>query len=127
MNSQKITFRLDKDIHGYPPDDWETLWTNEVEEGVYSIDNIPFYVKEISPADLVTALTKGGRLYFNGIVQKSDKSVVRVIIYDESKVLNVRADLRTMGCESEQSHIPNLIAVEVPADVVLDSVLAFLD
>ena len=42
---EKIMFRLAKDPDGYPPDDWETLWAYEVEPGLYSIDNVPFFAR----------------------------------------------------------------------------------
>jgi hypothetical protein len=55
----KIAFPLDRDEDGYPPDDVETLWGWETKPGLYCIDNIPFFVKGISPGDVVSAKRAG--------------------------------------------------------------------
>jgi hypothetical protein len=59
---------------------------------------------------------------------------VRVIVHRESRnddelravVGGVRQALQAIGCSTELSHIPNLIAVDIPPDVNYQSVAAFL-
>ena len=58
----KIRFELQQGENGYPPDRWETVWANEVQPGVYAIDNIPFFVRGISSEDVVEAKDDGGGL-----------------------------------------------------------------
>jgi hypothetical protein len=124
---QKIIFQLEKDEDDYPPNDYETLWASHVDGDLYSIDNIPFFVREISSGDVVKIKRKDGRLFFDAVVNESRNSVLRIIAYDEREIARLRQDLNEMGCESELSHIPNLIAVEVPETVCLEDVMSFLD
>jgi hypothetical protein len=122
----KIVFPLPKEADGYPHDAAETLWAWEKAPGLYSIDNIPIFVKGISCGDVVSATGDGEVLDFAALVESSDNSVFRVYVFDETKVRTVREELLSLGCESELSHVPNLIAVEVPADVAIGPFLTHL-
>lgn len=124
---KKIVFKLEKEEDDHPPNEWESLWATENRNGLYVIDNIPFFVRDISCGDTVSVLEKDGKLFFERVVKKSLNSVLRVITFDPAAVPQLRAQLFNLKCESEQSHIPNLIAVEVPATTDLDLVLEFLD
>jgi len=122
----KIHFKLDKDEDGYPPDDWEGIWAQEVAPGLYRIDNIPFFVRGISCDDIVSASVEGDELEFKELVQPSGNSVLRIIAVDKSGVGKLREQLRQMQCESELSDIPGFLSVEVPAIVNIDPILNFL-
>jgi hypothetical protein len=113
----KISVELPQDENGYPPDRWESVWANEVQPGVYAIDNVPFFIRGISSGDLVEAKDEGEGLVFCKLVRASGNSVVRLYISDASQVQNVRAEFMALGCESELSHLPKLISLEVPEDV----------
>lgn len=123
---KRIFFRLQKDETGYPPDDWESLWASEIEMGLYSIDNIPFFVRGISWGDIVSAEPKQGELRFKQLERQSGHSVLRIIVYDVSEVEDLRKDLQHLECDTEKSHVPGLIAVDVPSTVSLDEVIEFL-
>ncbi len=123
---EKIMFRLQKDADGYPPDDWETLWAYEVEPGLFSLDNVPFFARGVSWGDVVSAERKGKELHFNEVVRPSQHSVLRVIVYDRSKVGEMHQKLKEMGTDTEQSHLPSLLTVDVPPAVDLDSLREFL-
>src|SRR5262245_13795257 len=101
---QKVVFRLekDKDDDGYPPNDWETLWGVEVGPSLFRIDNIPFFVRGVSCGDLVSVNEVDGELRFDTVVERSGHSVLRVVIYDKSRVQDVREALHQMGVETEQ-------------------------
>src|SRR5437763_1836974 len=107
-NYQKVRFELQQDEGGYPPDRWERLWAYEVEPGLYSVDNIPFFVKGVSSDDLISTELRDGELQFKNVVRPSKNSVFRVYVSDVSEVQSAREDFRGLGCESEQSHIPKL-------------------
>ena len=124
---KKIVFRLKQDEDGYPPDTWESLWAYETEPGQYTIDNIPFYVKNISSGDVVAVDQDGTELRFQKLVQASTNSVFRLYFSDLSDVKAIRQRLRHLGCESEQSHIPKLIAVEIPGTVSIEPVARLFD
>ena len=101
---EKVIFRLEKDAGGYPPDDWESLWAYEVEPGLYSIDNVPFFARGVSWGDVVSVERRGNELHFKEVVRPSRHSVIRVIVYDSSQVAQVHENLKSMKCDTEQSH-----------------------
>ena len=125
-NQKKIVFELEQDADGYPPDRLESVWANEVEPGHYAIDNIPFFIKGISCGDIVLAEEIGGELRFKDIVRPSLNSVLRLYVSDMADVQIVRNSFRDLGCPSEQSHIPALIAVEIPGTVAFAPIAALL-
>jgi len=127
-NLVKVAFELQQDEEGYPPDKWETLWASVTgQNGSYCIDNIPFYAKGISSGDLVYAENREGQLVFIRLIQPSTNSVFRLYVADENDVKSARDSFRELGCESEQSHIPKLFAVEIPGSVAIDPVAALLE
>jgi uncharacterized protein DUF4265 len=118
---------LKKDEDGYPPDRWERMWAFKTEPGRYTIDNIPFFVRGISSGDVVSAEWDGDRLMFKELVRPSLNSVFRLIIYDAGAVQSVRDRFRAIGCASELSHLPKLIAVEVPGTINFETVAKLLE
>lgn len=123
---EKIFFRLEKDEDGYPPDNWETLWAFEIEDGLYTLDSIPFFVRGVSWKDVVSVEREGNELHFTKIVRPSDHSVLRVIVFDESEIEKTRQNLQQIGCDTEQSHIPGLLSIDCPPSVEVNRVLEFL-
>ena len=114
---KKISFELEQDADGYPPDKWESLWASQEEPGLYRVGNIPFYVKGISSEDVVTALPNEGQLQFERLVRSSGNSVVRLYVSDLSDMQAARDSFRKLGCESELHSNPKFVAVEIPAKV----------
>jgi hypothetical protein len=114
---KKIVFELEQDADGYPPDKWESLWGYAVEDGQYCIDNIPFYAKGVSSGDVVTVVSKEGRLQFERVVRPSGNSVVRLYVSDVSDMQATRDSFRELGCESELHSNPKFVAVEIPSTV----------
>lgn len=123
----KVIFELEQDADGYPPVGSEALWACEREEGIFELDNIPFFARQVSSGDLVRATrNEWGEWIFTEIVKPSGNSTFRLCIYDESRVQKVRDDLRALGCPSELANIPKLIAVEVPAESPIDPFLNYI-
>jgi len=127
MKSMKVCFELEKDENGYPPDKWETLWTNEIAPGLYSVDNIPFYVYGISSEDVVSAEEDDEQLVFKKLVRPSSNTVFRLYVSDVAEMQTIRDEFWTLGCESELSNLPKLLAVEVPGNVNFGPVAAILE
>jgi hypothetical protein len=127
MNKTKMTFILKKDGDGYPPDDTETVWVEDLGKSQYRIDNIPFYIRDISPDDIVEGEFSAGRLVFRRLLIRSKLSVIRVIFFDQSKSDIVMASLVANGCRWEGSHLSNLYSVELPPSVKLEAIRSFLD
>ncbi len=124
---KKILFKLERDAEGYPPNDWEMLWAYETENGLYFIDNVPFYVRDLSWGDVVSVEELNGELHFKEVMRRSQNSVIRVIVYDHLDVQPLRAALEGLRCETEQSHVPSLISVDISPSVSFDEVTTFLD
>jgi hypothetical protein len=123
----KVVFELEKDEDDYPPADYEGLWAIPVGEGLFQIDNIPFFAQEIALGDVVSAIPEGGELRFQQVVRPSGHRTLRLIIYDKEQVPAVRKLLEERGCASEGSHIPGLISVDVPPSVSLAMLRSLLD
>jgi hypothetical protein len=113
----KVVVPLEKDEDDYPPADYENLWAVPVGEGLFRIDNIPFFAQSIALGDIVAASPEEGLLRFKEVVQPSGHSTVRLILYDEAEVPKVLEHFKQLGCDSERSHIPGLIAIDVPPSI----------
>ena len=127
-NLVKIGFELEQDEEGYPPDRWETLWAQpEKQEGLYRIDNIPFYARGISSGDVVAAEYNDNQLQFAHLVSPSPNSVFRLYVAEVTDMQCTRDAFRALNCESELSNIPKLVAIEVPGTVAIEPVSALLE
>lgn len=127
MDHTKILFEYDGDT----PEqcELEGVWACPVSDG-FKIDNIPFYVREIALDDIVTAENDaGGMLRYKELVRSSGHSTIRLWFAKnkEEHIASVRQMLRDLGCESEQSDRPRLVAVDVPPSVSYECVRAVLD
>lgn len=117
----KILFELKKDEDGYPPADVEQLWAEPLGNNLFKIDSVPFYVKGISCEDVVEASPDSeGELRFRSLVKPSGHNTLRVIVFRESpdprpladRVADLRNQLAKIGCSTELSHVPGLVAVD---------------
>jgi hypothetical protein len=107
----------------------EAMWAVPVKNG-YKIDNIPFYAREIALEDVVSATCdSGGMLRFDRLVEESGHSTVRLWFAKgrEGDVPRVRQELRDLGCASELSDLPRLVAVDVPSSVPYEVVRPILE
>jgi len=119
-NLVKIFFELQQDEEGYPPVTCESVWATPVAQGLYRLGNIPFFARGVAYEDVVSAVRMDdGTLGFVEVVRPSGHSTLRVIAYEESDAPVLRHKLEEIGCDTEQSHIPNLFAVDVPSSVSL--------
>jgi hypothetical protein len=122
----KINFRLERDNDDYPPQDIESMWAVPVGSDTYRLDNVPFFVRGVSSADIVRAKQEDGVLFFASLVEAGGHSTVRVLFWDRNETQAVRDELRAMGCSSEGTHIPGLVAVDIPPSVRYADVRDFL-
>ncbi|HYO54095.1 DUF4265 domain-containing protein [Archangium sp.] len=127
----KIIIPLEQDEDGYPPAGAESLWAVQVGEGRFQVQNIPFFAPGIAWGDIISATPEEpGResvLRYQQIVHRSGHSTLRVFIYDESEVPAVCTLLEQLGCDTERSHLPRLVAIDVPPEVSLEKVRKLLD
>lgn len=123
----KILFEYDSGAVGSK--EVESMWAIPTVEG-FMLDNIPFYAREISAGDVVSASSDpDGMLRFEALVTPSRHSTVRLWFAKdcESEVPRVRQELRDLGCPSELSDLPRLVAVDIPPTISYDIVRNLLD
>lgn len=113
-------------VDGYPPEEWEGLWATPMGNGHFKIDNIPFYAKNLSCDDIVEATRQGSEYVFQRVVEPSENSTIRVMLYDLAGEDAVRKVLNAMGCSIEGTGTPGLIAVNVPRET-LEEVIETLE
>ena len=81
-NFYKLSVDLKEGWHGFSN---ETLWGEKVGEGLYRIDNIPFFANGISDGDIVKAeVSEDGLLKVKEVVERSGQVNCRVIFEDET-------------------------------------------
>lgn len=122
----RIEFELEQDEDGYPPATSEVLWAMQTDDGLWQIDNIPFFVYGIALGDVVEAHGEGAPLKFERVVRIGHHATLRVVLSKTAEVARIRAALKALGCSSEGSHISILIAVDVPPEVEVEAVRALL-
>ena len=110
----KMLVHLEQDEDGYPPTTEESLWVLPLGEGLFQVDNIPFFAWDIALGDVVAAELEEGMWRFRKVVHRSGHATLRLIIYDVAEVPAVIERFAMLGCLSERSHIPGLIALDVP-------------
>jgi Domain of unknown function (DUF4265) len=127
---RRIGFPLERDEDGYPPAENEWLWASDA-AGLWSVDNIPWYSRDVSFGDLVEVDEDvEAQLWFRRTAEPSGHSTFRVLVreQDPGPVAALRTRLEALGCSSEQwsEELP-LLAVDVPAEVDIEPVIAMLD
>lgn len=122
----KIIVPLEQDEDGYPPAGSERLWAIRAGEGRYQIDNIPFFARDLALGDIVSAVPEEGAdegiLRYHQVLEPSGHSTFRILVNDESQVPEVCGLLEQLGCGTERSHLPRLVAIDIPPEVSLSAV-----
>lgn len=113
-----------------PGGEFETMWATPVGDHRYRLENSPFYAYQVSWLDVVEALPDSDGLpVFKRMIAKSGHRTVRLIInpgVDEAPARRQVLDhLVTLGC-SWEGYNPRYFSIDVPAEVDLAAVAAFL-
>jgi hypothetical protein len=124
---KRVIFPLKKDSDGYPPNDWESLWAKEIKPGLFEIDNTPFFIKGISPYDIITTQIIEDEHYFEELVSTSGHSVIRVVFFDESAFDLLGKKLKELHCSVEVMNINKFITISIPPTTALNQVLLLLE
>lgn len=125
---EKIFFHLTV-MDGYPPVSTESLWAQKTQEGYFKIDNIPFYSKEVSLGDIVSAQKKNGDgLRYEKTIRHSRNSTLRILFFNESETFQagVLNSLIERGCEWEAFN-KNFYAVNIPIQINIEDIYELLD
>ena len=79
----------------------ETIWAKPLENGLYQIDNIPFYAPNVSNKDIIAVEDDEGVLYFDDLIEASGHSTIQIIFFDDSKSNDLLKKLEEIGCKWE--------------------------
>lgn len=122
----KILFDLER-VDDYPPFEVESVWAVKIVDGMFRIDNIPFYVRGLALGDVVRAKPMAdGSLQFDSIAKSSGHSTLRVVFFEADIREEVCKEIEALGCQWEGAYEPSLIAVDVPPSSDLSAVLKVL-
>jgi len=124
---EKVFFHLECDAEGYPPVSSESLWATPIGKGLYRLENVPFFAREVSYQDIVAVETVDGRHWFKEVIEPSGSSTLRVVVFDISYRHRVIERLRQYGCSIEVSYTPKLFSVEVPKEAPYDEIIDYLN
>ena len=122
---QKVFFIQDKGNSSY---ETESLWC--IKTGEYlKIDNIPFVAKRVALGDIIKAEfdKSDGLYYFESFVEVSGNSTVRLYFNDGSKIQSTADDLTKMGCKGEILPQKNILAINIPKEVLYLPIKNFLE
>ena len=122
----KVSFALEQDEDGYPGVPVESVWARRSLPDGYVIENIPFFARTATLGDRIAVAQRDGALWFERVLQRSGSSLLRVVPFDPARRAELRDRLVALGCSSELSTYPNIIAVDVPASASLRAVQAYL-
>ena len=120
----KILFRQldeDKEIIN------ESIWAKKVGDN-FQVENIPFYIKSVSFKDIVKVELIKEELIATEIIKESGHSTIRIYFDKQFKEIDaVRKKLEKMGCGSEVSHNPRIVAIDIPVNIKYNSIREYLD
>jgi hypothetical protein len=123
---EKVNFRLVQDAEGYPPLSAESVWAERVAASTFKIDNIPFFTREATFGDTVHTMEEDGHHWFSRLAVPSENSLVRVALFEPSKVDELRQRLGQLGCSTEWDKPHRLVSVNVPVEASLEAVQEYL-
>jgi Domain of unknown function (DUF4265) len=123
----KVHFRLESDKSGYPPAKCEFLWCIPTKRGSYIVDNIPFFARDISLGDEISAEKVDKVLRFSRVLSESKNSTVRVLLKKPHLTVAIREKLDGLGCGTELMDELSLLAVTLPPDSLIAEAFSYLD
>jgi hypothetical protein len=122
----KIIVPLEKEEPDYPPFDYEELWSTPAGEGLFRIENVPFFARGIARGDIVSAVAEGEVLRFQEVFEASGHSTIRLIVNDSKAVPGILERFEGQGCSGEVT-FGKLVALDVPPTVSLEAIREKLD
>lgn len=128
MKRVKVIFELEEsDMHSHGS---ESLWALPISEGIFRIDNVPFYIYGISNRDLVKAEARNDGIFaFAGTYEKGGHSTYRVFLREgtsDSLFESRWKEFERLGCSKEGGG-EGLYAIDVPPETNIYEVYALLE
>ncbi len=126
-NRVKVHFQLEPDNSACSPTKSEFLWCIPTKRGSYIVDNIPFFARDISLGDEISAEQVEKVLHFSRVLHESKNSTVRVLLKKPGITKAIRDKLHGFGCGTELMDHLSLLAVTMPPDSLIAEAFSFLD
>ncbi|MCR5890052.1 DUF4265 domain-containing protein [Hymenobacter sp. J193] len=97
----------------------ESMWAQIVnqEQGLYQLDNIPFFVTGYALGDVVLVEEEEGELVVKDLVVESGNTTLHIIAMQADVAGSIQQALEKLGCSWEGSHLPGYFSVNVPQTV----------
>jgi Domain of unknown function (DUF4265) len=113
----KVRFTLAPEDRAYGVDA-ESLWAEIVSDGRYRIDNIPFYVYDVSLGDTVGGDLVDDRIACPEVLERGGHSTYRVLVkhdagFESKSFTDFWRELERLGCSYEVAK-RCWIAIDVP-------------
>jgi len=111
----KVYFKLEKDEDGYPPEEWEGLKAEPVEEPeTYRIKSVPFYASQVAYGDEVRTCTSDEGFFpvFKAVSRRSGFSTVRLWLAEAEDRSTLADFFSGRGCLVEFDG--RLMAIGIP-------------
>lgn len=98
---KKITFLFWNEI--LEEDYVERVWAEIIDEekGHYKLDNIPFFVKGYSDADIVRVEIEDEELVVKELIEPSGNTTINIIFFENADKKEALDRLTSFGCEYE--------------------------
>lgn len=122
----QVCFPLEQ-VGGWPPVTQEEIACSEIAPGQYRLKAIPFYARAVARDDVVRAEMRQGRLVYTEVADRSEAATVRAIVYEPSRVPEVRKALGFLGCDTAVNELGKLVAIHVPSFVPYGPVRDYLE
>ena len=106
----------------------ETPWATDLGEGLYRLENLPFYAYGIAFHDILECELIEGRLFAEGIHQHSGHSLFRIMLsegFDFEALKQAWPPFETLGCSFEGA-TKEFYCIDVPPKVDLAKVVQLL-
>lgn len=123
-----VIFPLEVDEEGWPPVASERLWAFDLGQGLYRIDNAPWFVRDLAVGDVVQAEAPGPDQHpvFTRLHSRSDHLTIRIICFRRGPLagqLQPVVDRFTpLGVRAEGAQQYGMVALDIGPDVDLRAV-----
>lgn len=105
----------------------ESLWTEQIDNGYYRVDNIPFYAPNLAFNDMIAIEEDEGVFYFSELVKRSGHSTVQIIFFKENEIEYVLSNLEKLGCAWEGMKNQAYYSLDIPPTINYVNIKQFLD
>jgi hypothetical protein len=127
-----VIFPLEVDEGGWPPVASERLWAFDLGQGLYRINNAPWFVRDLAVGDVVRAEPPGPDQHpvFTGLHTRSDHLTIRIICFRRGPLAGqlqpVIDRFTPLGIWAEGAGQYGMVALDIGPDVDLSAVRARL-